>query len=78
MVKMMMAGSLFVLQMALATSPARQGASETNREAPHGPQVPHHSDVDVALREFLRGADFKVQRRRAKNAPQARAKCYRS
>ena len=52
MVKMMMVGSLFVLQMALATTPAwAKDASERNREASHGLQAPHLIQVSKSACE---------------------------
>jgi hypothetical protein len=79
MVKMMMAGSLFVLQMALATSPAwAKDATETNREAPHGLQAPYVIQMSMSPCESsCEGVYFKCKDD-GKKCAEARAKCYRS
>ena len=82
MVKMM-AGSLFVLQMALATTPAwAKDASEANREAPHGLQAPYLIQVSKSACEdscesgYIRCSTDKGRWYDMKQCSDARAKCY--
>ena len=76
MVKMMM-GSLFVLQMALATTPAwAKDGAEINREASHGLQAPNLIQVSMSPCESsCEGVYFKCKGD-MKKCGEARTKCY--